>query len=219
MRITGEGIWGPPVGRAKRLLRRVLELGVNLIDTADSYVPEVSENLIAEALHPYPRRARRGDEGRADAPRARRLAARRPPRALEGVLRCQPAPAEARANRPLPAACARPGGAAGGVARRPARAPGRKVRHIGVSNVSADELEQAREVVDVATVQNRYNAADRNSEDVLDACERAGIGFIPGFRSPPAGSPTRAGRWLESRPGRTRRPVRSRSHGCWRARR
>ena len=71
-----------------------------------------------------------------------------------------------------------------------------KVRHIGVSNVSADELEQAREVVDVATVQNRYNAADRNSEDVLDACERAGIGFIPGFRSPPAGSPTRAGRWL-----------------------
>ena len=80
MRITGEGIWGPPVDpeAAKRLLRRVLELGVNLIDTADSYGPEVSENLIAEALHPYPRRARRGDEGRADAPRARRLAGATP---------------------------------------------------------------------------------------------------------------------------------------------
>ena len=93
------------------------------------------------------------------------------------------------------------------------------MRHIGVSNVSADELEQAREVVDVATVQNRYNAADRNSEDVLDACERAGIGFILcSARHRPARPPGRA--VIRNRvPVRTRRPVRSRSHGCWRARR
>jgi aryl-alcohol dehydrogenase-like predicted oxidoreductase len=184
MRITGDGIWGPPDDpeSAKRLLKRVVELGVNLIDTADSYGPEVSENLIAEALHPYP-------EGLAIATKG-------------GLVRTGPGewPRDARPERltecidaslrrlkldridlyqlhapdpdvPIEDSLG---------ALRDAQQQG-KIRHIGVSNVSTDELERARAVVDVVTVQNRYNLVDRSSEDVLDACEAAGIGFIPWF--------------------------------------
>ena len=184
MRITGEGIWGPPDDpeEAKRLLRRVPELGVDLIDTADSYGPEVSENLIAEALHPYPdglviatkgglRRTGPGEWPRDAHPK-------RLKECCEGSLR------RLRLDRidvyqlhapdpevPLEDSLG---------ALRELQEEG-KIRHIGVSNVSEEELERARAVVDVVTVQNRYNLADRASEGVLDACEPAGIGFIPWF--------------------------------------
>ena len=184
MRITGDGIWGPPDDPegARGLLRRVVELGIDLIDTADSYGPEVSENLIAEALHPYP-------DGLVIATKG-------------GLRRTGPGqwPSDARPER-LKECCE-------GSLRRlrvdridlyQLHAPDPKVpyedsvgalkelqdegkiRHIGISNVSVEQLEQARSIVDVATVQNRYNLEDRDSEDVLDRCEELGIGFIPWF--------------------------------------
>ena len=184
MRITGKGIWGPPEDPegALRLLRRVVELGVNLIDTADSYGPEVSENLIAEALHPYLdglviatkgglRRTGPGEWPRDARPERLR-------ECCEGSLRRlkldridlyqlhAPDP-----NVPYEDSIG---------ALKELQDEG-KIRHIGVSNVSVEQLEQARGLVDVVTVQNRYNLTDRSSEDVLEACEGAGIGFIPWF--------------------------------------
>jgi pyridoxine 4-dehydrogenase len=184
MRITGKGIWGPPDDpeECKRVLRRAVELGVNLIDTADSYGPEVSENLIAEALHPYPDGlvvATKGGLRRTGPGQWPRDA--RPERlkeCCEGSLR------RLRVDRidlyqlhspdpkvPLEESI----GALADLQREG------KIRHIGVSNVSVDELERARELVDVVTVQNRFSLVERDSEDVLDACERIGIGFIPWF--------------------------------------
>ena len=184
MRITGEGIWGPPddPAQAKRLLRRVVDLGVNLIDTADSYGPEVSENLIAEALHPYPDGLVIATKGglRRDGPgqwprdgRPERLK-----QCCEGSLR------RLRVERidlyqlhapdpqvPLEDSL---------WALKELQDEG-KVRHIGVSNVSLAELGRARAVVDVVTVQNRYNLTDRHSEEVLGTCERDGLGFFPWF--------------------------------------
>src|SRR5215211_378228 len=184
MRITGDGIWGPPddAEEAKAVLRRVPELGLNLIDTADSYGPEVSENLIAEVLHPYP-------DGLVIATKG-------------GLRRTGPGewPRDARPER-LKECC-------DGSLRRlrveridlyQLHAPDPKVpledsvgalkelkdegklRHVGLSNVSVDELARGREIVEVVTVQNRYNLTDRGSEDVLEACERGGLGFIPWF--------------------------------------
>ena len=184
MRITGDGIWGPPDDpeAAKQVLRRVVELGVNLIDTADSYGPDVSENLIAEALYPYPDNLVIGTKG--------------------GLRRTGPGewPVDAHPDR-LRECCE------GSLRRlrldridiyqlhRPdPRVPIEeslgalkqlqdegKIRHIGVSNVSLEQLERARAVVDVVTVQNRYSLVDRHAEDVLDACDAAGIGFFPWF--------------------------------------
>jgi aryl-alcohol dehydrogenase-like predicted oxidoreductase len=203
MRITGPGIWGPPADPegAKAVLRRAVELGIDLIDTADSYGPEVSENLIAEALHPYPdglviatkgglRRTGPGEWPR-DA-RPERLK-----ECCEGSLR------RLRLDRidlyqlhspdpkvPLEDSIG---------ALKELQDEG-KIRHIGVSNVSLDELELARSLVDVVSVQNRYNQEDRHSEDVLEECERLGIGFIPWF---PLGtgdlSPRDALPWLLAR--------------------
>jgi pyridoxine 4-dehydrogenase len=184
MRITGPGIWGPPddPDEARAVLRRAVELGVNLIDTADSYGPEVSENLIAEALHPYPDGlviATKGGLRRTGPGRWPRDA--RPERlkeCCEGSLRRlrleridlyqlhSPDPAV-----PLEDSLG---------ALNELQDEG-KVRHIGISNVSLGEFERARELVDVVTVQNRYSLVDRHSEDVLDACEEVGIGFIPWF--------------------------------------
>jgi pyridoxine 4-dehydrogenase len=184
MRITGKGIWGPPEDpeECKRVLRRVVELGVNLLDTADSYGPEVSENLIAEALHPYPEGlviATKGGLRRTGPGQWPRDA--RPERlkeCCEGSLR------RLRVDRidlyqlhspdpkvPLEESI----GALADLQREG------KIRHIGVSNVSVDELERARELVDVVTVQNRFSLVERDSEDVLDACEQLDIGFIPWF--------------------------------------
>ena len=184
MRITGDGIWGPPDDpeEAVRLLRRVVELGVNLIDTAAAYGPEVSERLIAEALYPYPeglviatkgglRRTGPGQWPRDASPESLR-------RYCEGSLR------RLRLERidvyqlhspdpkvPLEESMG---------ALRELKEEG-KVRHVGVSNVSAEQLELARSVVDIVSVQNRYNLQDRGSEDLIDICERDGLGFIPWF--------------------------------------
>jgi aryl-alcohol dehydrogenase-like predicted oxidoreductase len=184
MRITGPGIWGPPddPAEAKRLLRRVVEAGVNLIDTADSYGPEVSENLIAEALHPYPPELVIATKGGLTRPGPgvweRDCRPERLKRCCDDSLR------RLRLERidlyqlhavdpkvPIEDSI-------GALAEL--REQG-KVRHVGVSNVSVDELRRAREIVEVVSVQNRYNLIDRASEDVLQVCERDGLGFLPWF--------------------------------------
>jgi pyridoxine 4-dehydrogenase len=184
MRITGPGIWGPPddPDGARRLLRRVVELGVNLIDTADSYGPEVSENLIAEALHPYPeglviatkgglRRTGPGQWPRDCRPERLRECCEGSLRRLrlERIDLYQLHAPDSRV--PLEDSLG---------ALKELQDEG-KIRHIGISNVTRDEYDRARAVVDVVTVQNRYNLTDRQSESVLEDCEREGIGFIPWF--------------------------------------
>jgi pyridoxine 4-dehydrogenase len=184
MRITGNGIWGPPDDpeEAKRLLRRVVELGVNLIDTADSYGPEVSENLIAEALHPYPDGlviATKGGLRRTGPGQWPRDG--RPERLKEC---CEASLRRLRLDRidlyqlhsPDPRVPLEDSVGALKVLQDEG-----KIRHVGVSNVSREELERARAVVEVVTVQNRYNLTERHSESVLEACERDGLGFIPWF--------------------------------------
>jgi aryl-alcohol dehydrogenase-like predicted oxidoreductase len=182
MRITGDGIWGDPPDpdSARRLLRRVVELGVRFIDTADSYGPEVSERLIAEALHPYPAGlviATKGGIVRPDRPS---WVADGRPEHLRAA--CEASLKRLRLDRidlyqlhtvdprvPLEESI-------GELARLQAEG---KIRHIGVSNVTAPELERARRLVKVVSVQNRYNVADRSSQDVLAVCERDGLAFIP----------------------------------------
>lgn len=184
MRVAGRDVWGPPDDRAHtiRVLRRAVELDVNFLDTADSYGPFVSEELIAEALHPYPdglviatkggltRPSRRAwdEDGRPEHLRE----------ALEGSLERlkveridlyqlhAPDP-----QVPLEDSIG---------ALKEMQDEG-KIRLVGVSNVDLDELEIARGIVDVASVQNRYNLSDRSSDDVLDRCEELGIAFIPWF--------------------------------------
>jgi aryl-alcohol dehydrogenase-like predicted oxidoreductase len=184
MRITGDGIWGPPEDpeAARALLRRVVDLGVNLIDTADSYGPEVSENLIAEALHPYPDGlviATKGGltrSGPGEWPRDGRPEHLR--EACEGSLRRLKLDRIDLYQLHSPDEKVPYEDSVGALKQLQDEG---KIRHVGVSNVSVDELAQAREIVDVVTVQNRYSLTDRSSEDVLDACEQAGIGFIPWF--------------------------------------
>ena len=184
MRITGDGIWGPPDDPedAKRLLRRVPELGVNLIDTADSYGPEVSENLIAEALHPYEDglviATKGGLERTGPGQWPRNGRPEHLKQACEGSLRRLRVDQIDLYQLHSPDDHVPYEDSVGAL--KELQDEG-KIRHVGVSNVSVDQLEQARGIVDVATVQNRYNLTDRSSEDVLDACEDAGIGFIPWF--------------------------------------
>ncbi|HEY7453468.1 MAG TPA: aldo/keto reductase [Thermoleophilaceae bacterium] len=184
MRITGDGIWGPPDDpeEAKRLLRRVVELGIDFIDTADSYGPEVSENLIAEALHPYPDGlviATKGGLRRTGPGQWPRDA--RPERLKEC---CEASLRRLKLDRidlyqlhspdhdvPYEDSVG---------ALKELQDEG-KIRHVGVSNVSPAELEQARGIVEVVTVQNRFNLQELDSEDVLQECASAGIGFIPWF--------------------------------------
>jgi pyridoxine 4-dehydrogenase len=184
MRITGDGIWGEPpdIEAAKAVLRRALELGVNLIDTADSYGPEVSERLIGEALAPFPDdlviatkggllRGGPGDWRRDGRPEHLK-------EACEGSLR------RLRLDRidvyQLHAVDRRVPLAESVGALAELREEG-KIRHVGLSNVDADQLAEARRIVPVVSVQNRYSLADRSSEEVLEACERDGLGFLPWF--------------------------------------
>ena len=184
MRITGSGIWGEPDDRAEALavLRRAVELGVNLIDTADSYGPEVSENLIAEALHPYPDDLTIATKGGLVRPGPGRWEPDGSPEhlreACEGSLRrlrvdridlyqLHTVDRKVPFERSVETIAS-------------LREEG-KVRLVGLSNVNAEQLERAFEIVPVASVQNRYNLEDRASEGVLDACEERGIGFIPWF--------------------------------------
>jgi pyridoxine 4-dehydrogenase len=184
MRITGEGIWGEPDDPegAKALLHRVLELGVNLIDTADSYGPEVSENLIREALHPYPEDlviATKGGLLRDGPGQWRRNC--RPERLKQacdaslrrlGVERIDVYQLHA-VDPDVPIE-----ESVGALAEL--REEG-KVRHVGLSNVGRGELAKAREIVPVVSVQNRYSITARDSEEVLKTCESEGLGFIPWF--------------------------------------
>jgi aryl-alcohol dehydrogenase-like predicted oxidoreductase len=182
MRITGEGIWGEPANpaAARALLRRAVDAGVNLIDTADSYGPDVSENLIAEALHPYPEGLVIATKGGFERPGPGRWQpACRPERlkrCCEGSLR------RLRLERidlyqlhtvdpqvPIEDSI-------GALAELQDEG---KIRHVGVSNVSAEQLERARAIVPLVSVQNRYNLTDRSSEEVLQECEESGLGFLP----------------------------------------
>jgi aryl-alcohol dehydrogenase-like predicted oxidoreductase len=182
MRITGPGIWGPPEDHdeAIRVLKRCVELGVNLIDTADSYGPEVSENLIAEALHPYP-----DDLVIATKGGLRRTGPGEWPRDLrpERIKECCEASLRrlkvdridlyqlhaVDPNVPYEETV----GAAADL-----KADG-KIRHVGVCNVGRTELEIARGIVEIVSVQNRYSVVDRSSEKVLKKCEEDGLGFFP----------------------------------------
>jgi pyridoxine 4-dehydrogenase len=184
MRLTGRGIWGEPddPDECRRVLQRAVELGVNFIDTANSYGPEVSERLIAEALHPYPDDLVIATKAGFERPGPGRWVVNGDPaylkRECEGSLR------RLRLDRiplfqlhridskvPLSEQIG---------ALTELRDEG-KIRFIGLSEVSAAQLDAVRELTPVATVQNRYNLGDRAAEPVLEACEREGIGFIPWF--------------------------------------
>ncbi len=184
MRITGKGIWGPPADHDEALavLRRAVELGINLIDTADSYGPNVSEELIAEALSPYPEDlviATKGGLTRTG-PNAwpRDASPEHLREACEGSLRRLGLERIDlyQLHRPDPKV---PYEESVGTMKE-LRDEG-KVRHVGVSNVSVEQLATAREIVEVVSVQNRYNLGDRDSADVLEVCQRDGIAFIPWF--------------------------------------
>lgn len=184
MRITGNGIWGEPADTegAKQVLRRVVELGVNFIDTADSYGPEVSERLIAEALYPYPKGlviatkgglTRQGPNKWAPVGRPeylqqcvemslRRLRVERID--LYQLHRIDPkVPAEESL----------------GILKDLQNAG--KIRHIGLSEVSTAEIDRAKKTVPVVSVQNQYNLSDRRHDDVVAYCEKTKLGFIPWF--------------------------------------
>jgi pyridoxine 4-dehydrogenase len=205
MRLTGSGVWGPPPDRAGalRVLRRAVELGVNFIDTADSYGPNVSEEIIAEALHPYPAglviatkggltRSGPSNWGRDGHPEHLRAACEGSLRRLR-VARIDLYQLHA-VDPKVPL-----GESLGELARLQAEG---KIRHIGVSNVSAAELAFAQRSVRVVSVQNRYNVADRDSEDVLRDCEAGGMAFIPWFplgAGRDAGNARQALAWLLAR--------------------
>jgi aryl-alcohol dehydrogenase-like predicted oxidoreductase len=184
MRITGKGIWGPPADRAGAIavLRRTVELGINLIDTAESYGPHVSEELIREALHPYPDGLVIATKGGLDRPGPDQWVPNgRPERLreeLDGSLRrlrleridlyqLHRVDPEVPADEQF--------GALVELQREG------KIRHIGLSETTVEQIEAARRHFPVASVQNRYNLADREWEGVLDHCEREGIGFIPWY--------------------------------------
>ncbi len=184
MRITGKGVWGPPADRAEALavLRRAVELGVNLIDTAESYGPHVSEELIREALHPYPEGLVVATKGGLDRTGPGEWPVNgRPERlrqGLEGSLRRLGVERIDlwqlhRIDPEVPAA------EQFGVMKELQDAG--KIRHLGLSEVSVDDLRAARDVIDVVSVQNLYNLGNRQSEDVLQYCEAEGIAFIPWF--------------------------------------
>src|SRR5438067_12544922 len=190
MRLTGEGIWGPPKDKQEAIavLRRALELGINLIDTADSYGPEVSELLIAEALYPYPKDLVIAPKGGLLRPGPGQWVPDGSPKhlreALEGSLR------RLRLERIDIYQFHRPDPkvpfevSVGELAKM--RAEG-KIRHVGLSNVTIDQLARAQKIVPIVTVQNHYNLAMRQSEHMtvaeseamIDLCEGQSIGFIP----------------------------------------
>jgi aryl-alcohol dehydrogenase-like predicted oxidoreductase len=184
MRVLGPNVWGPPKDRAgaQRVFRRAVELGINFFDTAESYGPHEDELLIAEALYPYPKGLVIGTKCGVARPSAGRWDADGRPeklkKDLEGSLK------RLRLERidlyqlhtvdpkvPLEVSV----GALADMQRAG------RIRHIGVSNVTVKQLEQARKIAPIVSVQNRYNLGDRNSEDVLQACEKLGIAFLPWY--------------------------------------
>jgi len=182
MRITGRGIWGEPPSREQAIatLRRVVELGVNFIDTADSYGPSVSEELIAEALHPYPDDLVIATKGGLVRPGPNRWNADGRPehlrQACEGSLRrlrLEQIPLY-QLHRPDPAVPLAE--SMGAIAELKNEG---KIRHIGISNVSEGQLREAQKIVPIVSVQNRYNVADRRSQSMIDLCEQDQLVFLP----------------------------------------
>jgi pyridoxine 4-dehydrogenase len=184
MRITGDGVWGPPKDRKEALavLRRAIEFGVNLIDTAESYGPHVSEELIAEALHPYSKGLVIATKGGLDRPGPGQWTPNGKPERLreelEGSLR------RLRLDRIDVWQLHRidtgvPEEKQFETIQKFVREG--KVRHVGLSEVNVEQIERARKFFPVVSVQNKYNLVDREWESVLDHCERVNIGFIPWF--------------------------------------
>jgi pyridoxine 4-dehydrogenase len=184
MRLTGRGIWGPPANEdeAIRVLRRAIELGVNFIDTADSYGPEVSERIIAKALHPYPGGLVIATKGGLERPGPGQWSPNCKPAHLKEA--CEGSLQRLKLDRidlyqlhthdprvPLEDSI-------GALAEL--RAAG-KIRHIGVSNFSVSELKRAQKIAPIVSVQNMYNMSDRKSDPVLDRCAADGLGFLPYF--------------------------------------
>ena len=182
MRITGRGIWGEPASREQAIatLRRVVELGVNFVDTADSYGPSVSEELIAEALYPYPDDLVIASKGGLVRPGPGRWDADGRPEhlreACEGSLRRLrldeiPLYQLHRVDPRVPLA-----DSIGALVELKDEG---KIRHIGVSNVSEEELREAEAIVPVVSVQNRFNVNDRKSQPLVDLCEQEDLAFLP----------------------------------------
>src|SRR5713101_7034397 len=197
MRLTGDGIWGPPKDPATAIavLRRAIEFGVNFIDTADSYGPYVNEELIAEALAPYPKHLVIATKGGWNRPGPNQWTHDATPahlrKAVEGSLK------RLRLNRidvyqlhapdpvvPLDASIET-------LANLQSEG---KIRLVALSNVTVEHIERARKIVPIVSVQNRYSFADREWDNVVDCCERNGIAFIPWF---PLGAGRVAGKLLE----------------------
>jgi pyridoxine 4-dehydrogenase len=184
MRITGEGIWGEPADRAEavRVLRKAVELGINFIDTADSYGPEVSEKIIAEALHPYPADLVIATKGGFDRTGPNKWVENGRPEhlrsACEGSLRRlrleQIALYQLHRIDPKVPAEEQLG------TLKQLQAEG-KIKHVGLSEVSVQQIQHAQTIVPIVSVQNRYSLTDRGSEAVLQYCERQKLGFIPWF--------------------------------------
>ncbi len=184
MRLTGQGVWGEPADRtaALRVLRRAVELGINFIDTADSYGPGVSEDLVAEALHPYPADLVIATKGGFDRPGPGKWVENGKPEHLRSA--CEGSLRRLRLERidlyqlhridPKVPAEDQLG------ALKELQTEG-KIKHIGLSEVSVRQIQAAQKIVSVVSVQNRYSLADRGSEDVLNYCEREKVAFIPWF--------------------------------------
>jgi aryl-alcohol dehydrogenase-like predicted oxidoreductase len=182
MRITGPGIWGPPADKAAALatLRRTAELGIDLIDTADSYGPGTSEELIAEALYPYPAglviATKSGWERPGPGQWTHNASPKHLAAAVEGSLK------RLRLERIDVHQLHAPDNAVSWEASVEALAKLReqgKIRHIGLSNVTREHIERARKIVPIVSVQNRYSFADRESDFIVDYCEQNGIAFLP----------------------------------------
>ena len=182
MRVTGPGIWGPPVDKAACIatLRRTTELGINLIDTADSYGPNTSEELIAEALYPYPKDLVIATKGGWQRPGPNQWTHNASPKhlteALEGSLK------RLRLERIDIHQLHAPDNAVSFEASVETLAKLReqgKIRHVGLSNVTREHIERARKIVPIVSVQNRFSFADREYDYVVDYCEQNGIAFMP----------------------------------------
>jgi pyridoxine 4-dehydrogenase len=184
MRLTGKGIWGEPANRTEaiRVLRRAVELGINFIDTADSYGPHASEEIVAEALHPYPAGLVIATKGGFDRPGPDRWVENGRPEHLRSA--CEGSLRRLRLERidlyqlhridsKVPAA-----DQLGTL--KDLQAQG-KIKHIGLSEVSVAQIQHARAIVPIVSVQNRYSITDRAADGVLEYCEQQKLGFIPWF--------------------------------------
>ena len=184
MRVCGPNVWGPPRDRANALavLRRAVALGVNFFDTADSYGPHVDEELIAEALHPYPKDLVIATKGGLLRPRPGAWdpdgRPERLKKAIDGSLKRLKLERIDLYQLHAPDSKVPFADSVGALAEGQKAG---KIRHVGVSNVTVKQLEEARKICPIVSVQNEYNLGDRSSEPVLKACEKLGIAFLPWF--------------------------------------